>query len=87
MGQRHPGRVRRWRRTMGFPADQNAAVAEIEYRGKKIEGPVWVQAGHPDDTVTVFLGYGRDRAGATGDGHGYNAYEFGFPMNRISAAA
>jgi len=59
---------------MKFPADQNAAVAEIEYRGKKLEGPVWVQVGHPDDTITLYLGYGRDRAGKTGDGHGYNAY-------------
>lgn len=59
---------------MNFPADQNAAVAEIEYRGRKLEGPVWVQAGHPEDTITVYLGYGRNRAGKTGDGRGYNAY-------------
>jgi molybdopterin-containing oxidoreductase family iron-sulfur binding subunit len=63
---------------MGFPADQNASVAEIEYRGRKIEGPVWVQPGHPDDTVTIHLGYGRDRAGATGNGHGFNAYSMLF---------
>ena len=59
---------------MGFPADQNAAVAEIEYRGRKIEGPVWVQPGHPDDTITITLGYGRLNAGAAGNGHGFNAY-------------
>jgi len=59
---------------LGFPADQNAAVAEVEYRGKKIEGPVWVQVGHAEDTITLYLGYGRDRAGKTGDGVGYNAY-------------
>ena len=59
---------------LGFPADQDAAVAQVEYRGKKLEGPVWVQVGHPDDTITLYLGYGRDRAGKTGDGRGYNAY-------------
>ena len=59
---------------LNFPADQNAAVAEVEYRGKKLEGPVWVQVGHAEDTITLYLGYGRDRAGKTGDGRGYNAY-------------
>jgi molybdopterin-containing oxidoreductase family iron-sulfur binding subunit len=59
---------------MGFPADQNAAVAQIEYRGRKIDAPVWVQAGHPDDAITVYFGYGRLRSGATGTGRGFNAY-------------
>jgi MoCo/4Fe-4S cofactor protein with predicted Tat translocation signal len=59
---------------MKFPADQNAAVAQIEYRGRKIEGPVWVQPGHPEDTITLQLGYGRMRAGAVGNERGYNAY-------------
>ncbi|HWR14307.1 MAG TPA: TAT-variant-translocated molybdopterin oxidoreductase [Terriglobales bacterium] len=59
---------------MGFPADQDAAVAEVEYRGRKIEGPVWVQPGHPDDTITMYLGYGRLRGGQTATGHGFNAY-------------
>ena len=63
---------------MGFPADQEASVAEIEYRGSKIRGPVWVQAGHPDDTVTVYFGYGRNLAGRTGNDHGYNAYPIWF---------
>ena len=30
--------------------------------------------GHANDTVTVHLGYGRTRAGHTGDGVGFNAY-------------
>jgi len=63
---------------MKFPADQDAAVAQIEYRGRKIEGPVWVQAGHPDDTITIHFGYGRLRAGGTGTGHGFNAYTVWF---------
>ena len=34
-------------------------VVELELNGKKVTGPVWIQAGHPDNSVTVFLGYGR----------------------------
>jgi MoCo/4Fe-4S cofactor protein with predicted Tat translocation signal len=41
---------------------------------KKITGPVWVQAGHPDNSVTVTLGYGRTRAGRVGTAQGFNAY-------------
>ena len=37
--------------------------------------PVWIQPGQPDDVVTVFLGYGRTRAGQVGTGIGYNAYD------------
>jgi len=38
-------------------------VVELELNGKKVTGPVWIQAGHPDNSVTVTLGYGRRRAG------------------------
>ena len=38
---------------------QNEDVVELELNGKKVTGPVWVQAGHPDNSVTIFLGYGR----------------------------
>ncbi len=30
--------------------------------GEEVRLPVWVQPGHPDNSVTVFLGYGRDLA-------------------------
>jgi len=49
-------------------------VVELELQGKKLMAPVWVQAGHPDNSVTVFLGYGRSRAGRTGTGFGINVY-------------
>jgi len=42
--------------------------------GRKIKGPVWIQAGHPDNSVTVTLGYGRTRAGRVGTAQGFNAY-------------
>ena len=49
-------------------------VVEVEFQGKKIKGPIWIQAGHPDNMVTLFLGYGRSRAGRVGTGNGHNAY-------------
>src|SRR5579872_6985407 len=49
-------------------------VAELELNGKKVTGPVWIQAGHPDNSVTVTLGYGRKRAGRVGTAQGFDAY-------------
>ena len=49
-------------------------VVELELNGKKVTGPVWIQAGHPDNSVTVTLGYGRTRAGRVGTAQGFNAY-------------
>ena len=49
-------------------------VVRLDLDGRKIEAPVWIQAGHPDNSVTVFLGYGRRRAGRAGTGAGFNMY-------------
>ncbi len=49
-------------------------VVELELNGKKVQGPVWVQVGHPDNSATVFLGYGRKRAGRVGTAVGFDAY-------------
>jgi MoCo/4Fe-4S cofactor protein with predicted Tat translocation signal len=54
-------------------------VVELELNGggdqkRKVTGPVWIQAGHPDNSVTVTLGYGRTRAGRVGTAQGFNAY-------------
>jgi MoCo/4Fe-4S cofactor protein with predicted Tat translocation signal len=54
---------------------QTEDVVELELNGKKIRGPVWIQAGHPDNSVTITLGYGRKRAGRVGTAQGFNAYE------------
>jgi len=51
-------------------------VVELELNGAKVEGAVWIQAGHPDNSVTVTLGYGRRRAGRVGTAQGFNAYVF-----------
>lgn len=49
-------------------------VVELEFNGKKVKGPIWIQAGHPDNSVTVFLGYGRSKAGRIGTGAGFDVY-------------
>ena len=49
-------------------------VVEIRYKGRSVKGPVFAVPGHPDDVVTVHLGYGRTRAGHIGNGPGFNAY-------------
>jgi len=49
-------------------------LIELELNGKKVTAPVWIQAGHPDNSVTVFLGYGRRRAGRAGTGAGFDMY-------------
>jgi len=49
-------------------------VVTLELSGRKVTGPVWIQAGHPDHSVTVHLGYGRLKAGRAGTGAGFDAY-------------
>src|SRR5690606_19432696 len=36
---------------------------------------VWISPGQPDDVVTIFMGYGRKRAGKIGTGIGYSAFD------------
>jgi Fe-S-cluster-containing dehydrogenase component len=51
-------------------------MAKLELNGKSIDLPVWIQAGHPDNSVTVFLGYGRRRIGRVGNETGFDVYPF-----------
>jgi MoCo/4Fe-4S cofactor protein with predicted Tat translocation signal len=41
-------------------------VIELRYRGLTTKMPVFIVAGQPDESVTVFLGYGRRMAGRVG---------------------
>jgi molybdopterin-containing oxidoreductase family iron-sulfur binding subunit len=49
-------------------------VVDVEFNGKKVKGPIWIQAGHPDQMITLFLGYGRAHSGQVGMGRGHDAY-------------
>lgn len=48
-------------------------AVELKYQGRTIVGPIWAMPGHADESVTVFLGYGRTRAGRVGTGVGFDA--------------
>jgi molybdopterin-containing oxidoreductase family iron-sulfur binding subunit len=49
-------------------------IVELSVGGRKVNAPVLVVPGHPDNSVTVYLGYGRQFAGRVGSGAGFNAY-------------
>ena len=53
---------------------ENTDVVELVYRDRRVNAPVWILPGHPDEAVTVHLGYGRRRAGQLGTNAGFDAY-------------
>ena len=58
---------------MGFV--QNDLVS-VSVNGKSIELPVLIQPGQADNTVSVAIGYGREKAGKSANEVGKNAYPF-----------
>jgi molybdopterin-containing oxidoreductase family iron-sulfur binding subunit len=46
----------------------------LSFAGRTLTAPAWIVPGHPDDVVTLHLGYGRTHAGRVGNGCGVNAY-------------
>ncbi len=53
---------------------RNGDMVQINFRGHRLELPVWVMPGQADNTVSVSLGYGREKAGHVGTGVGFNSY-------------
>jgi molybdopterin-containing oxidoreductase family iron-sulfur binding subunit len=51
----------------------NEDVIEIKHDGRAIRAPVWISPGHAPESITLFLGYGRTRAGTLGSNRGYDA--------------
>jgi molybdopterin-containing oxidoreductase family iron-sulfur binding subunit len=49
-------------------------VVEITLGGRKVKAPVLLAPGHPDDAITVHLGFGREFAGRSGSAVGFNSY-------------
>ncbi|HVT03536.1 MAG TPA: TAT-variant-translocated molybdopterin oxidoreductase [Thermoanaerobaculia bacterium] len=49
-------------------------LAEISYKGRTLQIPIWVVPGHADDSVTLHFGRGRTRAGNVGTAKGFNVY-------------
>ncbi|MCZ7570836.1 MAG: TAT-variant-translocated molybdopterin oxidoreductase [Ardenticatenaceae bacterium] len=63
---------------LGLSFDQagvtQATVVELHYKGRMVQAPIFVLPGQADNSITVYLGYGRTRAGRVGTGAGFNAY-------------
>ncbi len=53
---------------------KNSELVTLSFNGVTVKAPAWIQPGHPDDAVTLHLGYGRTKAGRVGDGVGANAF-------------
>jgi MoCo/4Fe-4S cofactor protein with predicted Tat translocation signal len=53
---------------------EEADVIEIGLNGKKVKAPVLVVPGHPENSITVYVGQGRRKAGRVGTGTGFDAY-------------
>jgi MoCo/4Fe-4S cofactor protein with predicted Tat translocation signal len=49
-------------------------IVEMSVGDGRVKAPVVAMPGHPQNSVTVYLGYGREYAGRVGSGQGFNAY-------------
>ncbi len=49
-------------------------IVEIVVAGRAVKAPVLVLPGQPANTITAYLGHGRERAGRVGSGTGFDAY-------------
>jgi Fe-S-cluster-containing dehydrogenase component len=54
----------RW--TGGEHGRAEVPVIELKFRDRTVRAPVWILPGHPNNAVTVHLGFGRTRAGRVG---------------------
>ncbi len=52
-----------------------AQKIKIEFDGRSVTAPAWIQPGMADNVLALALGYGRERTGRVGQGAGYNAYK------------
>ncbi|MBV8921139.1 TAT-variant-translocated molybdopterin oxidoreductase [Bradyrhizobium sp.] len=52
----------------------NGDHVEVTVGERRVSGPLWIMPGQADNTVALYLGYGRTRAGRVGNSLGYDAY-------------
>jgi len=57
-------------------------VVTIQVGDNQVTGPAWLHPGHPANSVTVHLGYGRRTIGRVGTGTGFDAYPLRSGSNR-----
>jgi molybdopterin-containing oxidoreductase family iron-sulfur binding subunit len=51
---------------------KNDDVVEVSAGGRSVSGPVWIQPGQAENTITLHLGYGRERIGRISRNAGFN---------------
>jgi len=61
-------------------------IVEIDVNGRKVNGPIWPQPGHPDNAITVFLGYGRTKSGNVGGFVGRGGELVGFDGYKLRSS-
>jgi len=49
-------------------------VVDLTVGGVTVRGPLWIQPGQPEDTVTLHFGYGRKVVGTVGSGAGFDVF-------------
>jgi MoCo/4Fe-4S cofactor protein with predicted Tat translocation signal len=57
-----------------YGGDVFVDTVSINYAGRSVTAPVWITPGHPDNVVTVHLGFGRKLGGRVGTNVGFDAY-------------
>jgi MoCo/4Fe-4S cofactor protein with predicted Tat translocation signal len=62
------------RRAEQTPTGSITDVVELSLGGRAVRAAAWIVPAHPDESVTLHLGYGRSRSGRVGTGIGANAY-------------
>jgi MoCo/4Fe-4S cofactor protein with predicted Tat translocation signal len=59
---------------MELEVENENTVIKVEVNGKSVEVPVLIQPGQAEGTISIALGYGREKAGLTANGVGQNVY-------------
>jgi molybdopterin-containing oxidoreductase family iron-sulfur binding subunit len=49
-------------------------IIRVTHEGRQLRIPAFITPGHAQDAVTIYLGYGRTRAGRVGNATGFNGY-------------
>lgn len=62
----------RW--TAGERGRMEVDYVMLTVMGRQVKAAAWIQPGHVDNSVTVYLGSGRESAGKVGNNTGFNAY-------------
>ncbi|HVS15159.1 MAG TPA: TAT-variant-translocated molybdopterin oxidoreductase [Thermoanaerobaculia bacterium] len=73
--------------TAGSRGIETGDVLRVECGGRSLEAPAWIEPGQADDTITLWLGWGRRRAGRVASGLGANAQKLRGPGDGWALAA